>query len=58
MKRLAVTLAVILLSIGCTPGCASADLDPIMGRTDGTPVVETQQLDCDLIFPGPSDYVH
>lgn len=47
MKCLAVTLSAVLLSAGCT----SADLDPIMGR--GTPV-ETQRLDCDLIFPGPA----
>ena len=58
MKCLAATLVAVLLSTGCAP----VDLDPIMGRTDGTPVVETQRtpvvetqrLDCDLIFPGPS----
>jgi len=43
MKRLAATLAVALLCVGCAP----PDLD-------GTPVVETQRLDCDLIFPGPA----
>ena len=52
MKCLAATLAAVVLSVGCAP----ADLDPIMGRTDGTPVVETQRLDCDLIFPGPSSF--
>ena len=46
MKCLAVTLAAALVSAGCAQG-----LDPIMGR--GTPV-ETQRLDCDLIFPGPA----
>lgn len=43
MKCLAATLAVVLLSVGCA-----------QEGFDGTPVVETQRLDCDLIFPGPA----
>ncbi len=44
MKCLAATLAVVLLCVGCAPD------------VDGAPVVETQVLDCDLIFPGPSSF--
>jgi len=39
---LAATLAAVLLSAGCAQEVF-----------DGTPAVETQRLDCDLIFPGP-----
>ena len=42
MKRLAATLAAVFLA-----GCAQESFD-------GTPVVETQRLDCGLIFPGPA----
>jgi len=45
-----VLLAVALIVTGCAP----VDLDPIMGRTDGTPTTTTQSIDCDLIFPAPS----
>lgn len=34
--------------------CAPADLDPIMGRTDGTPTTAPQRIDCNLIFPAPA----
>ena len=46
--RLAIMVAVITLLL---TGCAPVDMDQIMGRTDGTAVVEPQKLDCDLIFP-------
>jgi hypothetical protein len=54
MARIAVTrilLAAALILTGCAP---SDQLDQIMGRTDGTSTITTQQLDCDLIFPAPS----
>ena len=46
MRILAAVAIVVLLT-----GCAPVDLDPIMGRTTGTPTTETQTLHCDLIFP-------
>jgi hypothetical protein len=36
-------------------GCAPVDLNPIMGRTNGTAVpAPAPKLDCDLIFPPAS----
>jgi len=49
--KLAAILTATLICTGC------ADLDPIMGRTPGTPVPAPSQeraIDCDLIFPGGS----
>ena len=46
-------LAAILASLLILTGCA--DLDPIMGRTPGTPVTAPsteRPIDCNLIFPG------
>jgi hypothetical protein len=45
-----ILLAIALILTGCAP----ADLDPIMGRTDGTATSTPQKLDCDLIFPAPA----
>jgi PBP1b-binding outer membrane lipoprotein LpoB len=51
VTRLAAILAAALILTGCAP----VNLDPIMGRTDGTPTTVPQRLlDCDLIFPAPS----
>jgi hypothetical protein len=47
--KLAALAALLILT-----GCAPADLDPIMGRTDGTATSTPKLLDCDLIFPAPS----
>jgi hypothetical protein len=45
----------ILLAALILTGCAPVNLDPIMGRTDGTPTTVPQRLlDCDLIFPSPA----
>lgn len=49
MKYIAAVLASALILTACT-----ADLDPIMGRTDGTATSTPQKLDCDLIFPAPA----
>lgn len=52
MKHVAFCIALMLTLTGC------ADLDPIMGRTPGTPVPAPSQeraIDCDLIFPGGAD---
>lgn len=49
VTRLAATVAAALILTGCAP----ADLDPIMGRTDGTATTAPKLLDCDLIFPAP-----
>ncbi len=49
MKTVATLLAITLTLAGC------ADLDPIMGRTPGTPTTQPaveRPIDCDLIFPG------
>jgi hypothetical protein len=47
--RLILLAAALILT-----ACAPADLDPIMGRTDGTATTTPQKLDCDLIFPAPA----
>lgn len=47
--KLAAILTATLILTGC------ADLDPIMGRTPGTPVpapAVERPIDCNLIFPG------
>ena len=49
MRILAAVAIVVLLT-----GCAPVNLDPIMGRTTGTPTTEPQTLHCDLIFPPAS----
>lgn len=47
-------IAALLVAAIFVAGCAPVNLDQVMGRaTEGTPVTETQKLDCDLIFPGP-----
>lgn len=46
--------AILLSATLILTGCAPADLDPIMGRTDGTATSTPQKLDCDLIFPPPA----
>lgn len=48
MTRIVLAAALILT------GCAPADLDPILGRTDGNATSTPQKLDCDLIFPAPA----
>ena len=50
VTRLAAILAAALILTGCAP----VNLDPIMGRTDGTATSTPQKLDCDLIFPAPA----
>jgi hypothetical protein len=49
VKTIAAVAIVVLLA-----GCAPVNLDPIMGRTDGTATSTPQKLDCDLIFPAPA----
>jgi hypothetical protein len=49
VKTIAAVVIVVLLA-----GCAPVNLDPIMGRTTGTPTTAPQKLDCDLIFPPAS----
>ena len=44
-------LAAALILTACAP---SDQLDQIMGRTDGTATTAPKLLDCDLIFPAPS----
>lgn len=52
MKIIAiVAFAAALILTGCAP---SDQLDQIMGRTDGTATTAPQKLDCDLIFPAPT----
>lgn len=54
MNRGAVA-AVMVAAVMVVAGCGGADLDKVMGRTDGVPVTEpspTPRIDCDLIFPG------
>lgn len=49
MTRILLAAALIL------SGCAPVDLNPIMGRTNGTAVpAPAPKLDCDLIFPPAS----
>ena len=48
MTQFFAIIAFVAMLTGCT------DLGGVMGRTDGTPVVEPQRVDCDLIFPAPS----
>jgi hypothetical protein len=49
MTRILLAAALILT------GCAPVNLDPIMGRTDGTAIpAPAPKLDCDLIFPPAS----
>ena len=51
MKHAALLAIMALILSSCS---SQADLDKVMGRaTQGTPVTETQRIDCDLIFPGP-----
>lgn len=50
------TIATLLITALALTGCAPSDqLDQIMGRTQGTPTTEPRKLDCDLIFPAPTD---
>lgn len=52
MKHAVIALTLALTLTGC------ADLDPVMGRTEGTPVPAPsteRAIDCDLIFPGGAD---
>ena len=51
MKLAALAAVVIMTLTGCAP---SDELDQIMGRTDGTATSTPQKLDCDLIFPAPT----
>ncbi len=51
MKHLSIALAAALILTGCAP----INMDPIMGRTDGTATSTPQKLDCDLIFPQPAE---
>jgi hypothetical protein len=48
--RIVAAVVIVALLTGCTP----VNLDPVMGRTTGTPTTEPQKLDCDLIFPPAS----
>jgi len=49
MKHALIAATIALAVAGC------ADLDPIMGRTPGTPTTAPnveRPIDCNLIFPG------
>jgi hypothetical protein len=46
--------AILLSATLILTGCAPVDLHQMMGRTEGTATTAPKLLDCDLIFPAPS----